>query len=306
MITGGRRVVGTGLVLAVLLAVLVGARWDGLRVAGSASVAPWTGPPAVGDCVAAFTAPSPPLFPLVFGLSAATVGADAAIFADCAGSHVGEVAAFRRIDSVGGAAAHDGSDRASDAQWCTEVAVGYREHLRWQVQAVTAGQWDPVVAHRFVAILGGPGSEPDGSRWAVCAVLAPGLERYHGSYLDSMADAAAPAPFGYCRSGGTPDRRLSCQMPHREQVFGTSVGRWSAAGNSCRELVQQATGMADVTAGGRLRVVVIGRDGTAGDRAAGDGAAGDGAAACVSAVVGSAALTGTMLGIGDAPLPVAG
>jgi hypothetical protein len=278
-----RRLLGVGLVLLVAVVVPAAARWDGLRTAGSAVVARTVVVPGVGDCVAALTGLTPPLQPLVFGISAAVVDERAVIFAPCVGAHVGEVVASRRdADGVDGGA----EERAgAAARWCTDVAVGYREHLRWRVAAVASGVWSPVVAHRFVAVVSGSGAD----RWAVCAVLAPGLERYRGSYVRSMADLPAPAPFGSCRSGEVPDRRVSCQVPHGQQVFGAALPGATPSMDSCRALVGQLTAMSDPTGDGRLEVGVA-------DLGS--------AATCRVRVLGPQRLTGTLLGLGDRPLPV--
>lgn len=278
-----RRLLGLGLVLLVAVVVPAAARWDGLRTAGSAVVARTAVVPAVGDCVAALTGPTPPRQPLVYGISAAVVDEQAVIFAPCVGAHVGEVVASRRdADGVAGGA----RERAgAAARWCTDVAVGYREHLRWQVAAVAAGVWSPAAAHRFVAVVSGSGAD----RWAVCAVLAPGLERYQGSYVRSMADLPAPAPFGSCRSAEVPDRRVSCQIPHGQQVFGTVQPGATPSTDSCRALVGQLTAMSDPTGAGRLEVGVADLDSVA---------------TCRVRVVGPQRLTGTLLGLGDRPLPI--
>lgn len=274
-----RPLLGIGLVLLVAVCVPAAARWHGFRVAGTAVVARTVVVPAVGECVVALSGPTPPLLPLVFGISAAVVDEPAAIFADCAGPHVGEVVAFRRVALDGGAGP------GPDGRWCTEVAVGYREHLRWQVAAVAAGVWTPVAAHRFVVVVGGEASDD----WAACVVLAPGLERYRGSYLRSLADTAAPAPFGSCWTGAGPGRRVSCEKPHDQQVFGVLTPGARPTSTSCRALVQRLTAMSDPTAGGRLEV-----------RVTDPGVV----ATCRVRVVGPRWLTATLLGLGDAPLPL--
>lgn len=279
--SSARRLLGIGLVLLVALGLPAAARWNGLHIAGSAVVARTVGVPGVGDCVAALDGPTPPLMPLVFGISAAVVDEGAVVFSTCVGAHVGEVVAFRR-DLSG----PDAGARASAAgQWCTDVAATYREHLRWQVASVAAGVWSPAVVQRFVAVPSAPG--PDG--WSVCAVLAPGLERYQGSYQRSMADSAAPTPFGSCRSGQRPDRRVSCGAAHGEQVFGTLLAGATPTLDSCRALVGRLTSMTDPTGGGRLEVGL---------------ADPESAATCRVRVVGSQRLTGTLLGLGDGPLPL--
>jgi hypothetical protein len=274
---------GVGLVLLVAVVLPAAARWDGLPTAGSAVLARPVAAPGVGDCVASLTGPTPPLVPLVFGIGAAAVDEPAVIFAPCAGAHVGEVVASRR-DTVG-AGRGDGGRAAAAARWCTDVAVGYREHLRWRVAAVASGVWSPVVAHRFLAGVSGSDADP----WAVCAVLAPGLEWYRGSYVRSMADLPAPAPFGLCRSGDVPDRRVSCLVPHGQQVFGTVLPGATPTTDSCRALVEQLTAMSDPTAGGRLEVGVADPGSTA---------------SCRVRVLGPQQLAGTLLGLGDGPLPV--
>jgi len=276
-ITSARRLIGIGLVLLVALGVPAAARWNGLYIAGSAVVARTVVVPGVGDCVAALNGPTPPLLPLVFGISAAVVDEGAVVFSTCVGTHVGEVVAFRREIS--------GPRSSAAGRWCTDVAASYREHQRWQVSSVAAGVWSPAVVQRFVAVP----SAPDPNGWAVCAVLAPGFERYRGSYLRSTAGTAAPTPFGSCRSGEVPDRRVSCDAPHGQQVFGTLLAGATPSMASCRALVGRLTSMTDPTGGGRLEV----------------GLADLGSAAtCRVRVVGPQRLAGTLLGLGDGPLPL--
>lgn len=273
------------MVLAVVVAVLVSARWEGVRVPGSGISIRTIGVPAAGDCIAALTGPTPPLLPLVFGAGAEVIGDRSVVFSGCAAAHVGEVVAFRRFGPAGD------DDTGSDAQWCTQVAIGYGLRPRWQAGVVTAAQpWRPVLAYRFAAILSGADADAQGRRWAACAVLAPGLESYQGSFL-SLADSAAPAPFGFCRTGELSDQRVSCDTPHGEQVFATAVSNVGQRQDGCLALVQQATEMSDVTGGGRLQLSIAGPGPLP---------------SCRIRVVGPAQLTGTLIGIGDAPLPLRG
>lgn len=276
-----RRLLGIGIVLVVAVGGPVIARWDGLRISGSAVVARTVVVPGVGDCVGALIGPTPPMLPLVFGISAAVVDEPAVVFGTCKGTHVGEVVAFRR-DTVVGEAVRAGAA----GRWCTDVAAGYREHLRWQVASAAAKVWSPAVVQRFVTVISAPG--PD--RWEICAVLAPGLERYRGSYLRSMTGAPAPAPFGSCRTGELPDRRVSCATPHGQQVLGTILPGATPTWDSCRDLIGRLTGMSDPTGGGRLEVGLADLGG---------------AATCRVRVVGPQRLAATLLGVGDAPLPLA-
>lgn len=278
-----RRLLGVGMVLLVALAVPAVARWGGLWVSGSPTIARTVVVPRPGDCLAALVGPTPPLRPLIFGISAAVVDEPATVFADCAGAHVGEVVALRRtpVDADGFGAAGAGTA----GPWCTQVAVGYRELLRWQVAAVAGEVWTPVVAHRFIAVVDDSGAD----RWAACVVLAPGLERYRGSYVSSLAGTAAPTPFGSCRSGAAAGLQASCDMPHDQQIFGVLQPGATPTWHSCAALVRRVTGMVDLTGGGRLGVWID-------DPGA--------KATCRVRVVGPERLTGTLLGLGDAPLPL--
>ena len=86
----------------------------------------------------------------------------------------------------------------SDTQWCGDVADGYRLRATSLYWAAAGRLWEPATNQRFVAILG---TSPDS--WAVCAVLAPGLELYSGSLVRSLARPTCPcARLVVCRTGG--------------------------------------------------------------------------------------------------------
>jgi hypothetical protein len=327
-----RRVAGVVLLLAVVLASLVISRIGGVRVGGTAVAAPGATVPAVGDCLGdvtgPLTIPSLGAFP-PSPSSVASVGETSVTFTDCGGQHVGEVVAYRSVPGPGEGAA---GTPVSDGEWCREVAAGYRSHSIWRFRSASEGLWEPSTGQRFVAIL----SAPVQRSWAACAVVSPGLESYVGSFVQSLADQPAPAPFGHCRSDDPIDRWVSCTSPHRVQEFGTAVtGGMSprAAIEACRSLIEQMTGLRDVNAGGVLRVVVVGgglvADGGADGSAAGDSGGGVGGGdfgaddsgggfggadargdeselgRCRLGAVAPNQLVGTLIGIGNGPLPLA-
>jgi hypothetical protein len=140
-------------------------------------------------------------------------------------------------------------------------------------------------------------------------VLAPGLELYPGSFVESMSGQQAPPPFGLCRSGDHADRWVSCSSPHRVQEFGVAVEAGMSSREAvaaCGELIKAMSGMPDVNAGGLLKVQVVG-----GNTEAGGGDFGDADldpdstfGRCRLIVVGPHQLTGTLLGIGANELPL--
>jgi hypothetical protein len=288
-----RRLGGLVLLIAVVLGSMLVARVGGVRVTGSAVAVPHGGAPQVGGCLHAVTGSLaiasrsgfPPL-----PLSVVSVGDSSVSFSDCSDQHLGEVVAFRLTPQRNGGVVTDDSD----TQWCGDVADGYRLRAISRYWGPAGGLWEPATNQRFVAILG---ASPDS--WAVCAVLSPGLELYSGSLMESLAGQRPPAPFGQCRSGGNPDRRVSCTSPHRVQEFGIAVQAGVSppqADADCTALVQAMTGLPDVNAAGVLRIQVVG-----GGTSAGDGVRGR----CELIAVGPNRLIGTLLGIGTGTLPLA-
>ena len=184
-----RRLVGTCLVLMAVLTVLFAARRDGVRVTGQGTAIPSVADPRAGDCVAALIGPAQPLLPLVFGIGPGMVGERSVLFSGCAEPHIGEVVAYRRITP----SERDTAKLDSDGLWCSGIAAGYSKYWRFLVRGSARG-WSPVAPFRFLAILSSPGADAVGRRWAACAVLAPGLERYQGSYVASLAHVGTPAP----------------------------------------------------------------------------------------------------------------
>jgi len=83
--TSARRLLGVALVLIVALGLPSVVRWNNRPIAGAAVVARTVVVPGVGDCVGALTGPTPPLLPLVFGISAAVVDEAAVVFSTCVG-----------------------------------------------------------------------------------------------------------------------------------------------------------------------------------------------------------------------------
>ncbi len=212
-------------------------------------------------------------------------------FTGCAGDHLGEVVAYRRMAQQ----RSTDDDRTADIDWCRSVAADHRAHAQWRVSDTAGGRWTPSTGQRFTAVLSAPLGDLDEPRWAACLLLPPDGETYRGSYLRSLAFGPAPAPFGRCFTD-TAESLVSCAQPHTVQEFGRSAGPPSSARvmvAACRELIGAMTGMADPTGGGVLRTAVVGGGSTDG-----------GTASCRVSAVGDRLLTGTLIGIGDAPVPL--
>ncbi len=310
-----RRALGIAVLCVALLCSILITKAGGIRVAGIAALPPGLDAPKVGDCLGSVSAPmSAGSAAPSAAVSIDVIGETAVTFADCASEHLGEVVAFRRTpaDAAGSGSATGGSD----GEWCQRVALDYRSYSMYRLRDDAIGSWVPSTGQRFVAILSTPSSDPAESPWAACAVVSPELEAYRGSYLASFAQGPSPAPFGLCRPDDHGERWVSCVTPHRTQVFGTITGQavsTAANSSSCRGLIAGMTGMADISAGGALRLIVADEvppaGGTFPDGAA-DGsvnpatAGPTGEASCRLSVVGDAELVGTLIGVGQGRLPL--
>lgn len=296
-----RRWGGVVLLVVAMLGALIITRLDGVRVAGTATVPPGAGAPSVGECAVRFTEPSATTpvpaspDPGADKEAAPQVGevpASGVRFGACTGEHIGEVVAYRTMPQR----ALTEADRAADVRWCRSIASDYQAHARWRVRDAASGIWTPSTGQQFTAVLSDVLSESDQPRWSACMVGAFGHEPYAGSYLQSFAVGAPPAPFGRCQMNGARAREVSCTTPHDAQEFGVGSGAPMPAREAvaaCRELISEMTGLAEVTADGVLRTEVVG-----------GGARSAEPVRCRVSVVGPARLTATLIGVGGGPLPL--
>jgi len=289
-----RRLAGAALVAVALLVALAAARWSGVRVAGTPYAPVRASAPAVGVCIKQVTG-APAEGRPVTSFTVGSAGVRDVRFAECSAPHVGEVVAFRSLTAPAPADA----DVASDGEWCRNVAAGYRSHVAFEVRDVSgSGFWAPATGQRFLTILSAPSALEPSTRWAACAIIAPGVQEYQGSYVSSLADTPTPAPFGVCRQSDENPLVISCLEPHRIQDFATAVVRGPVSAPLaavCAELIARMTGLRDPTAGGRLRVDVVPDASGTDERAA--------SASCRLVVVGDRSLRATLIGVDNGPLP---
>ncbi|HEY4990870.1 MAG TPA: hypothetical protein VII33_02165 [Nakamurella sp.] len=290
-----RRALGIVLLAIVVVTAVASGRLGGLRVAGEAVALPGLGAPAVGDCVADVHGPVSVGLP-TGSITVTTASEKSVHFADCSGSHVGEVVAARTVGQ--------GADSLSNDAWCGGVATGLTSSAAGPAQNAPGAPWTPAPGPRFMVILGAlPGASS--FKWAACAVTSPGFEAYHGSFVQSLTDGATPSPFGVCRPGADSLAWASCSGPHPVQEFGTTTALSPDAEQSCQQLIAHLTGMPDISVGGLLQTDVVGQDGNGNANGSADGK-GDGtsaAASCELSVVGKRVLDGTLIGVGTGPVP---
>jgi hypothetical protein len=296
----GRRWWGAAVVVAVLLAALVGRGVAGTPITGSAQRAALPGPPSVGDCLqaaptvrgAAFDSPRSRVFSARTG--------------PCADANFGEVVSVQDIDSFRGS--HTDRSAVLDPGACQQPAADYLGWAAPESEPHAAGtvSWQPAV-WQDLALLGPDAAEfGAGQRWLSC-ILLPRLTPYAGSVRGSRPGPAVDA-LGSCRptANETADPSVACGEPHISEVFGIgTVGPAQVPEllQACRQLISSETGLTDPAAAGALSIwVEVGGSGDGPPRSGGD--AGSSTGRCTASAAGGRQLNASLLGVGDGPLPL--
>ena len=283
------------LVAAVALPVLAGKPVAGAPVA--ALIAP---PPAVGSCVGDISYPDPGTADRTEdrALPVATV-------IKCSGEVSGEIMSVtpRRsgptVSTLGEYDQANPSCRSQVEEYlgtaATTVIGGVEWNLNIDVEVTTVGP----NAHDRAA----------GRTWSACVVSASN-QIYPATPLHlSWQTGTLPDAFGLCWAENLVQHGVptNCTSPHRTQQIGygfvaqtsdDGTGIVSSAGPDdivagCRELAATVMKVSDPTRGGALTVRVV------------DDSSGAPYVQCAVAVVGSRKLTGSLIGIGNRPLPLA-
>ncbi len=312
-----RRVWGTAVVAAALVAALVVPNLAGRRVAGSAAPIPVPDPPRVGQCLHA--AGDGGRSALEFNqvtVSAAGVGT-------CGDQNYGEVVAVASDVHTFPSTVTSRTDHPEPLA-CQPAA---RRYVGWSVAddptigetgniypgsglpdgtgtgtGKPLGPWRPVSTTSIA--LYGPNlwQYLAGQHWLACVML-PRDVPYAGSVRGSPAGSASSA-FASCWNRGGFVRRepIPCSQPHSGETFGvTGLGDIDPAAldASCAELVRSATGMSDPARGGVITIAAqVGALNGASSQS--DSA---GQASCTISVVADRRLTRSLTGIADGALP---
>lgn len=272
----------------------------GRPVAGTPVAAVIDAPPAVGSCVGDITDPAPDATGRV-----ADGALPVATIVRCSGMVTGEVISVTASRSAPRISTLDEYDQANPGcrsqvekylgASATSVIRGVEWNLNLDVDAVSVGP----DAHDRAA----------GRTWSAC-VLSATDQIYPATPLrQSWPAARLPDAFGLCWAENLVQHGVptNCTAPHRTQQIGygfvaqtsdSGTGIVSAAGPDdivagCRALAASVLRTTDPTRGGALTVKVV------------DDSAGAPYVQCAVAVVGNHKLTGSLIGIGDRPLPLA-
>jgi hypothetical protein len=296
-----RRLVGA-LVVAFAVAAALAAP-AGALVAGDARPAPLPPEPVVGDCV---TGEIPEA--LDFDPETVTVGEELTTpFSACEGEVSGEVVLVASARGDLDARLRAANDLSDDCARATRLVAGI--DVAERASRGSSIRWTLSPNARYRWVMPDPRSRAGGQTWLACVATPPFAEPYPGSVASAFSGGRLPDAFGSCWADAVIDAGLTsapCSGPHRAELI--AVGRpWRGgistelAEDSCRAMAARVTGRADPTARGdvEIRLYPANLEG----RYARQTVRPD----LVCYVIGAAErqIVGTVVGVGDRPLPFA-
>ena len=283
-----RRRLGVLILAAAVLAVLVPVGLQPRRVAGSPQAVSVPGPPSVGDCLSDQVDPagwptSPSGYPLLH-------------FEACSGLRYGEVVAV--LDDPAELPATTGSDQsASVSDTCFEK-----------------GDSSPRIYAFSAPISPSLLQQAEGQHWLACALFIPadgqsGVRHYDGSLRNAFFTGNQRDVLGFCGEGRdwTTGYVSVCSLPHAFQVLASGVvGGGDVSRDelqqTCVQVAQRLTALPDVTAAGALAVEVRSIENTGASFSSAGGSV-QATLGCGISTVGNRRLAGSLVGLGDLPIP---
>lgn len=271
----------------------------GKPVAGAPVAAAIHAPPAVGSCVGDISYPDPGSVDRtsVQTLPVATV-------VKCSGEVTGEIISVTPRQSTPVVSTLGEYDQANPS--CRSQVEKY---LGTTATTVIAGvQWNLDIDVEVVTVGPDAHDRAAGRSWSAC-VLSAANQIYPATPLHlSWQSGTLPDAFGLCWAENLVQHGVptNCTSPHRTQQIGDGfVAQASDSGTGivssasaddvaagCRTLAATVLKVSDPTRGGELTVKVV------------DDTSGAPYVQCAVAVVGSRRLTGSLIGIGNQPLPL--
>ncbi len=301
-----RRLAGIVVLLLALSAVVVVPSLDGKRTSGTAVAVTFPHPPRVGDCLRA-----------PFALTAAVAGSPPEIsvtsvdLGPCEGEVSGEVVAFWETSA---AAAQAPSSRFGGP--CYRQAAEYAglqsNGRSTDLPGAPAGgpvRWKPTIGFNPFLVVPGEIEQRAGRSWVACLVLPVGGVAYSGTLRDAFSQGL-PAQFGLCFNSANFDvlpSLLLCDQPHVAELLATGWIRDRSqvslpeVQDACREVAGRLIGADDPTRGEALEIVTDRLTAQSVDRSDGPLTIG-----CFATTRGASELSGSVIGLGERPVPIAG
>ena len=301
-----RRWLGALVVIGVLLAAVVGVNPLTRRVAGDPAPVSVAGAPAVGDCVR--TVPTAERgSELEESLDYPVAG-----YGSCDSPIVGEVSS---VDPAGAPAQRiTGADYWPLSAQCALDAIGYTGSIPPVVDQ-GAGRpgvlWIPSLSFAYLPVGPNAAQRALGQHWSACVVGTPDGTAYLGRLHRVLAGGVLPAVFGSCwpSTAVRSTEQIPCDQPHPVELLGTSILSGTPVSvadvqAACLVYAGRVLHTADPTRQGAISVDVIGVNRTfAVDRSDLTYLA-DRDVSCYAKAAAGSKFNGTLVGIGDGPLPL--
>lgn len=304
------------LVLAAMSVVVVQALQPNL-ISGTAASLRIPGLPNVGDCVT-----EPITSSLVFSVQdpLGPYTYPELALAPCHGSRYGEVVAVLPFPVVPTVTRTETSRSVTDTNLdrCYQASAAFIGNP--QLGNPIATYWHPTVNPGSSATQPLPPQRADGQRWLACLTFVQSADQmsqqsrsvaYTGTLRDALNTGNQRNLLGYCfaASGGiyALGDISSCASPHSYQQLAYGISGNSTVGRAdvertCADAVRQLTGLADITAGSALATVVDTTDNN-GEPVTGTDLPPNTYLSCGINTTGDRLLGGSLLAIGDQPIP---
>lgn len=284
---------------------------------GTAVAVPIPGVPAVGDCV---TEPIP-YSSLFIGLHNATT--DIVVYPSlttepCDGPRYGEVVAVIPVPAVTSVEVNGGIRSTSDVNQdrCWKASASYLGVNTGK--GTPDAQWLPIMSMPSLVSQASPRQQAQGQSWLACLTYTQSsdsidqettLAPYTGTLRNAVTTGNQTDQLGYCADeapisgveGG------SCGRPHRYQQLAIAPSgehgvRSSTLTKTCTDTANTLAGR-DVITSGDLKAVVTATDNYGSSLPVTDDLPPDTSLQCGVSTAGTRLLAGSIIGLGDQPLP---
>jgi hypothetical protein len=300
-----RRLAGALVLVAALVAVLVMPSLAGRRVAGAPLASTFPDPPMVGTCLL----DPVPEESVNFGVPP-EIAVTAASFGPCEGSIGGEVVATWAELS---AAEQAPSSRLGGPCYLQAASFAGLEPSGRSTDlpgAPSGGPaiWKPSIGMDAFLVVPGVREQNAGRTWRACLAVPVARTSYQGTLRAAFTTGDMPDEFGLCWQGVDLDllpKLVPCDEPHPAELLATGFIRdrlqapTEVIESSCVQIAARVMHTDDPTRGGVLRVVA--------DRHSGGSASRDDSPltiGCFVTTTGEQELSGTVIGLGDDPVPL--
>ena len=294
-----------------LIAAIVGPNIAQRRVAGAGVPIVIPGPPAVGDCVTSVPDVISQMRDGNFGV-ADQIDLPTALYGPCGGRIAGEVSYV--IGDAGSSARVPAPQYQDQLSQCGLDTLGYTGSVPPIVNGAS-GQpglvWSSAVNFQVISVGPSPLQRRAGQRWSACVVGGPAAHPYKGRLHDVLTSGLLPATFASCWNSDAllDSGQVRCDRPHAVELLATTgLGSTPHTApdvrRSCSVYAGRTMRSADPDRGGALRFEIVDfRDTVTVVPPSASQVLQETFIGCLAVARDGLQLSGSLVGVGDGPLP---